>query len=108
LECPIEDTELLFIDTWHVYGHLKRELSRWNSHVSKYIIMHDTTVDEWLGESIRLSLNFEEQSVSTGIPVEEIIKGLWYAINEFLVQHPEWVLEKRYINNNGLTILRRV
>jgi hypothetical protein len=108
LDCPIEDTELLFIDTWHVYGQLKRELARWNSHVSKYIIMHDTTVDEWLGESIRLSLNTEEQSQSFGIPIDEIEKGLWPAIDEFLIQHPEWILEKRYTNNNGLTILRRV
>ena len=21
LECPLEETDLLFIDTWHVYGH---------------------------------------------------------------------------------------
>jgi hypothetical protein len=108
LICPIENTELLFIDTWHVYGQLKRELARWNSHVSKYIIMHDTTVDEWIGESIRDNLNIEEQSLETGIPIDEITKGLWPAIDEFLIQHPEWILEKRYTNNNGLTILRRV
>jgi hypothetical protein len=108
LVCPIENTELLFIDTWHVYGQLKRELDRWNSHVSKYIIMHDTTIDEWIGESIRDNLNIEEQSLETGIPIDEITKGLWPAIDEFLIQHPEWILEKRYTNNNGLTILRRV
>jgi len=108
LVCPIENTELLFIDTWHVYGQLKRELDRWNSHVSKYIIMHDTTIDEWSGESIRDNCNIEEQSLETGIPIDEITKGLWPAIDEFLIQHPEWILEKRYTNNNGLTILRRV
>ena len=35
LECPLVQTDLLFIDTWHVYGQLKRELERWNSSVSK-------------------------------------------------------------------------
>ena len=108
LECPIEPTELLFIDTWHVYGHLKRELARWNAHVSKYIIMHDTTVDEWRGETIRCGWNPVKQSAETGIPVDEIVKGLWPAIDEFLREHPEWTLEARYTNNNGLTILRRV
>ena len=108
LECPIENTELLFIDTWHVYGQLKRELARWNKHVSKYIIMHDTTVDEWLGESIRCGVNTEEQSRNSGFPIDEIEKGLWPAIDEFLIQYPEWILEKRYTNNNGLTILRRI
>jgi hypothetical protein len=108
LECPTEETELLFIDTWHVYGHLKRELNHWNTFVSKYIILHDTTVDEWLGETIRAGWNAEEQSKATGIPVLEIKMGLWPAVVEFLSQHPEWVLEKRLTNNNGLTILKRI
>lgn len=108
LECPMEETDLLFIDTWHVYGHLKRELSRWHSYVKKYIIMHDTTVDEWIGESIRERMDIEHQSRITGIPIEEIKKGLQPAIEEFLIEHKEFVLEKKYTNNNGLTILKRV
>jgi hypothetical protein len=107
LTCPIEPTELLFIDTWHVYGHLKRELDRWHSSVSKYIIMHDTTVDEWYGETIRNGWNAVEQSKTTGIPVDEINKGLWPAVDEFLKAHPEWILNERFTNNNGLTILQR-
>lgn len=108
LECPIEQTDLLFIDTWHVYGQLKRELERWNTSVSKYIIMHDTTVDEWAGETIRLKWNPKEQSQQSGIPIYEITKGLWPAIREFLESHPEWKLRERYSNNNGLTILERI
>jgi Methyltransferase domain len=108
LTSPLETTDLLFIDTWHVYGQLKRELARWNSHVSKYIIMHDTTVDEWAGETIRLKWNPRKQSEESGIPVHEITKGLWPAIREFLAEHPEWKLRQRYINNHGLTILERI
>jgi len=108
LKCPVEETELLFIDTWHVYGHLKRELERWNTNVTKYIIMHDTTVDEWLGETIRGNINADEQSRVSGIPVGEIRKGIWPAIDEFLTYHPDWILEKRFTNNNGLTILKRI
>ena len=108
IECPPVETDMLFIDTWHVYGHLKRELAHWHSSVKKYIIMHDTTVDEWHGETIRSGWNAVEQSKTTGIPVQEILKGLWPAIEEFLAEHPEWKIEKRYTNNNGLTILTRV
>lgn len=108
LECPIEETDLLFIDTWHVYGHLKRELARWHPHVRKYIVLHDTTLDAELGETIRVGWNAEEQSRATGIPIDEIKKGLWPAIEEFLAEHSEWILHKRYINNNGLTILQKV
>jgi hypothetical protein len=107
LVCPLVQTDLLFIDTWHIYGQLKRELDRWHSSVNKYIIMHDTTVDEWHGETIRIGWNAIQQSKESGIPVEEINKGLWPAIEEFLVAHPEWTLEKRLTNNNGLTVLKR-
>jgi hypothetical protein len=108
LECPMESTDLLFIDTWHIYGHLKRELARWNEFVNKYIILHDTTVDEWHGESIRCMMNISEQVKQSGYPELEIRMGLWPAVVEFLSQHPEWVIEKRLTNNNGLTILRRI
>jgi hypothetical protein len=107
LECPIEKTDLLFIDTWHIYGHLKRELERWNSHVGKYIILHDTTVDEWEGESVRMQMNIDEQIKSSGYPREEITKGLWPAVEEFLQSHSEWTIKERYTHNNGLTILSK-
>lgn len=107
LECPLEQTDLLFLDTWHVYGHLKRELARWHSYVNKYIIMHDTTVDGIHGETIRNGWNAVKQSMETGIPIDEIRKGLLPAIEEFLVEHPEWVLRERFVNNNGLTILEK-
>jgi hypothetical protein len=105
LVCPIEETDLLFIDTWHIYGHLKRELARWHPHVRKYILLHDTTVDEWHGETIRNGWDAVRQSRETGIPVEEIRKGLWPAVTEFLVEHPEWRIRERFVHNNGLTVL---
>lgn len=108
LTCPLEQTELLFIDTWHIYGHLKRELARWHSSVTRWIILHDTTVDEWVGETIRNSWDAKAQSAQHGYLVGEITKGLWPAIEEFLDEHPEWSLEKRFTNNNGLTVLKRV
>lgn len=108
LECLLIQTDLLFIDTWHVYGQLKRELARWHSSVNKYIIMHDTTIDEWKGETLRVGWDAKTQSLETGIPEEEITKGLWPAIEEFLQEHPEWKLKERFTNNNGLTILERV
>ena len=107
LDCPMEETDLLFIDSWHVYGHLKRELARWHPHVRKYILLHDTTVDEWEGETIRLRWDAVQQSRDTGIPVDEIRKGLWPAVEEFLVQHPEWRMRERLTNCNGLTVLER-
>ena len=108
LELKFNETyDLTFIDTWHVYGQLKRELAKFSPITNKYIIMHDTTVDEWHGETLRLNWNAQDQSQLTGIPVDEINKGLWPAIEEFLETNPNWVLHERFTNNNGLTILRR-
>jgi hypothetical protein len=105
--CKPIQTDLLFIDTWHIYGHLKRELAHWHASVQKYILLHDTTVDALYGESIRANANTYAQSIESGYPEEEIRKGLWPAITEFLDVHPEWRHEKRYTHNNGLTILAR-
>ena len=104
-----EDVDLTFIDTWHVYAQLKRELNRFAPRTKKYIIMHDTTVDEWAGETKRNihKYDVEQQSRDAGFPVEEILKGLWPAIEEFLIANKDWELHARWTNNNGLTILKR-
>lgn len=111
LELEFNDRyDLTFIDTWHVYGQLKRELDKFSKITNKYIIMHDTTVDATYGETYRCRdiLDPIKQSKESGIPIHEILKGLWPAIEEFLENNNEWKLKKRYTNNNGLTILEKV
>ena len=102
-----ENVDLVFIDTWHVYGQLKRELDKFSKITNKYIIMHDTTVDGIVGETIRNGWNAQQQSIETGFPIEEINCGLWKAIEEFLDNNNNWKLKERYTNNNGLTILEK-
>jgi cephalosporin hydroxylase len=103
-----ESVDLTFIDTWHVYGQLKRELAKFAPLTKKYIIMHDTTLDAVYGETIRNGWNAEQQSRDSGIPVEEINRGIWQAVEEFLSEHPEWTIRERLTNNNGLTVLARL
>ena len=103
-----ENYDLTFIDTWHVYGQLKRELKKFGPITNKYIIMHDTTVDAIYGETIRCNWDATIQSNETMIPIDEINSGLWKAIEEFLENNSNWKLCERYENNNGLTILERI
>lgn len=103
-----KNVDLVFIDTWHVYGQLKRELDKFSKISNKYIVMHDTTVDEIFGETIREHMDAEAQSRETGIPIEEINRGIWPAIEEFLSKNPNWYIKERYTNNNGLTILEKI
>ncbi len=100
--------DLLFIDTFHVYAHLKRELAHHHSRVRKYIVMHDTMVDAVFGEAIRCNYNLFDTWQKTGYPIEELTKGLAQAVQEFLTAHPEWILDRHFTNNNGLTILKRI
>jgi hypothetical protein len=100
--------DLTFINTWHVYGRLKRELEKFSKITNKYIIMHDTTLYAINGETMRNNWNAYNQSILTGIPIEEITKGMKPAIEEFLINHSEWKIKEIFINNNGLTILEKI
>lgn len=102
-----ETYDITFIDTWHVYGQLKRELEKFSKITNKYIIMHDTTVDGFAGETIRVGWDANQQSIQSGFPVEEINKGLWPAIIEFLEKNTEWYIKEVFTHNNGLTILAK-
>lgn len=111
LELEFEESrrfDMTFIDTWHIYGQLKRELEKFSKITNKYIALHDTTIDAEYGESIRLNHNILEMSKKSGFSVEEIIRGLWKAVEEFLETHPDWKLKERFTNNNGLTILEYI
>jgi len=114
LELKFErEYDLTFIDTWHVYKQLANELDAFSPITKKYIILHDTTT---FGENSEYCLinNYKElfdyesdMIVKSGYSEEDCKKGLWLAVEEFLEKNKEWELEKRFTNNNGLTILRR-
>jgi hypothetical protein len=85
----IEETDLLFIDTWHIYEQLKKEFELHANKVRKYIIMHDTTTFGDSGEGGQH-------------------RGLWPAVEEFLGANSNWRMKERFTHNNGLTILERI
>lgn len=91
LQIEIEETDLLFIDTYHEYNQLKNELRLHGNKSRKFIIFHDTTTFGEHGETFRVSNTI----------------GIWPAIEEFLVENPHWKILERLTNNNGLTILER-
>lgn len=108
LDMDMEHHDMIFIDTWHIYGHLRRELAKMHPYAKKYIVMHDTEIDKILGESIRCGSNIQQQAAKSGYSVEEITCGLGRAIDEFIMSHPEWRVKKHFTHENGLTVLERV
>jgi len=112
LTAPVD---MLFIDTLHVYAHLKRELAAHHALVARYIAMHDTEVDGYDGEARRNACVDPEHwspsvlAAKTGYGIDEVSRGLKPAITEFLAAHgDEWELHERFANNNGLTVLKRI
>jgi hypothetical protein len=100
LKIEIDETDLLFIDTWHAYDQLKQELKLHSSKVKKYICFHDTTSYEFVDESKGHENTWEGQSSG---------RGIWPAIEEFLDENKDtWVLKERFKNNNGFTIIERI
>ena len=87
LTITLEETDLLFIDTYHVYSQLKKELELHGNKARKYIIMHDTT-------------SFGEVGEDGG-------KGLNLAIKEYLESNNNWKIKEIFTHSNGLTILER-
>ena len=89
LQVEIEQTDLLFIDTWHVEQQMRQELARHAGNVRRYLALHDTETFGLRGES-------------------EGHRGIWPAVADFLRHHPEWRLRQHFSNNNGLTVLVRL
>lgn len=87
-EIEIEPTDFLFIDTWHIESQMDIELRRHADKVHSMIGFHDTETFGLVGES----------------PGH---RGIWYAIDRFLKEHPEWEIRERRANNNGLTLIGR-
>ena len=84
----IDECDFLFIDTWHVYDQLKKELELHADKAKKYIAFHDT-------------VTFGTEGETKGY------KGLMPAIEEFLEENAHWKIKKHYTNNNGLLVLER-
>ena len=85
IEITIDQTDLLFIDSLHLYEHLKKELEMHHIKVNKYMIFHDTVECATSGMDIK----------GKRYPG----KGLMTAIEEFLLKHREWGIKEHFTNN---------
>jgi hypothetical protein len=96
LEAEIEETDFLFLDTYHTAAQLSKELERHSGKVRKYIGFHDTDSFWEIGESPYDDINPE---VACG-------NGLKYAIKPFLAMGG-WYISFMTDKNNGLLIIER-
>jgi tetratricopeptide (TPR) repeat protein len=88
LAVDLEETDLLLLDTRHVYEQRKAELGRHAGQARRYVVVHGTTTYAAYGEQAGHA-------------------GVWPAVEEFLAAGT-FRLKERYPNNHGLTVLERV
>ena len=88
-QIEIEQTELLFIDTYHTYKQLKTELELHSARVEKYLIFHDVVTYGEIGE-------------------DGTLPGLQQAVIEFLENNKMWEVKEYFPKNNGLLVLEKI
>lgn len=96
LDIEIEETDFLFIDTFHTATQLERELKLHAGKAKKYIGFHDTETYWLRGEPAYEGMG----DVACG-------RGLKFALEPFLENNPEWKVVYKTSANNGLTIIER-
>lgn len=83
-----DPTDMLFIDTWHNFVHIEKELALSGMQARKYLVFHDT-------------VTFGQRGEKGGV-------GIMPAIQNFLRKHSNvWHVKKHYTHNNGLLVLER-
>lgn len=104
LHIDIESVDLVFIDTLHTYAHLTAELQKFAPKARKYLIMHDTSAYFEYNDCSTYQGDYSEYPPH----IDRKKRGLWPAVVDFLAEHTEWQIQERCLNNNGLTVLKRV
>ena len=106
---PLPPVDLVFIDTWHTYGHLRRELALHAPRARRFIALHDTECDGAVSEGVRMGWDLSANATGANYTLLEVTLGLKAAVFDFLAAHiGEWALASHAPINNGLTVLARV
>jgi len=111
VHAEIPECDMLFIDSWHNYYQLRKELKLHADKSRKYIVFHDTVSCGSVGEDWKSWGNgsrIQYEQLCKDLDAEEIdTTGINSAIFEFLSNHHEWKIKVHYKNNNGLTVIER-
>ena len=108
LDLPVrKNYDLTVVDTWRVYGQIKRELQYFSTVTNKYIIILGTSIDSLRGETMRRKINLEDTAKNSCYSVGEVKKGLLPAIVEFINENNGWKFKEQFPNTCGLTVLEK-
>jgi hypothetical protein len=95
---------MLYIESLHTYCHLTYELEKFHSKIRKFIALHDTSAPWGTVDDNAYQGDYSEYPSTL---CDRSKKGLWPAVEDFLLRHPEWTVRERRLNCCGFTVLER-
>ena len=100
----IGEVDMVFIDALHTYCHVTYELEKFSPLTRKYLAFHDSSEPWGDRDDSEYHGNYSEYPAE----YDREKRGVWPAIEDFLVRHPEWILDERKLNNHGFVTLKRI
>jgi len=101
--------DMLYVDSWHVAAHVKHVLGQYHARVRRFIVLHGTSADEQIGETVRAGRNVAREAEHFGYAEDAVWCGVRPAIEAFLDEHARvWRLAHRSAQGHGLTVLERI
>jgi len=99
----LEPVEMMFVDGLHTYCHVTYQLEKFSPLVSKYIAFHDTSEPWGDSDDTEYRGDYSEYPET----YDKTKRGVWPAVVDFLVRHPEWTLKEKVDNNHGFAVIEK-
>ncbi len=102
----IPEHDLLFVDTLHRYHQVVAELDTFARKTKKWIVFHDTITFATWGADGEKGTWVDGPRVTPGF--EPTTHGIRLAIDEFMIENPEWVIVRHAPYSHGLLTLEKI
>lgn len=103
-KADIPECDLLLHDSVHNYDHVKAELDAHAHKVRRWIVFHDTIVMGSYGQKPYA----ESDMAGTAGGADETVMGIRLAIDELMIEHPEWRIVRHDPNSSGLLTIEKL
>lgn len=102
----VPDAELFFLDSLHTFEQVRDELAAHGHKAGRWLVFHDTATFAVVGadgETGRQKWTYVPGKGS--VPLDCL--GIRFAIDNYMIKHPEWRIAAHYPDSHGLLVLER-
>lgn len=102
----VTECDMIFLDSLHTYEQVSAELKAHGQKAKRYLAFHDTQTFGTVGadgETGRQKWTYFPGRGS--VPMDCL--GIRQAIDEHMIEHPEWRIKAAYPDSHGLLVLER-